>query len=103
MIFRSVVADMRLANGQIFSLPVTLDVNQDVATAIRNSSNVELRYEGKKVGSIEIEDIFTCDKTATALQVFGTSEDRHPGVTLLSDEQSFCGWQSKTKSARSKY
>lgn len=79
--FRSVVADMRLTTGKVFSLPVTLDVNQDVATAIRNTSNVELRYEGKKVGSIEVEDIYTCDKTATALQVFGTSEDRHPGVS----------------------
>ena len=79
--FRSVVADMRLANGQVFSLPVTLDVNQDVATAIRNESNVELRYEGKRVGSIEVKDIFTCDKPATALQAFGTSEDRHPGLS----------------------
>lgn len=60
---------------------MTLDINQDLARAIRNISNVELRYEGKKVGSIEVKDVFTCDKQATALQVFGTSEDRHPGVS----------------------
>lgn len=46
--FRSVVADMRLTSGEVFSLPVTLDINQDLARAIRNISNVELRYEGKK-------------------------------------------------------
>jgi len=78
--FRSVVADMRLANGQVFSLPVTLDIDEEVATSLRSSSTADLCFAGKAIGTIEINSIFTCKKQAVAVKLFGTDSDRHPGV-----------------------
>ena len=78
--FASVVSDMRLTNGEVFSLPVTLDVDEEVMNKIRNSSEVDLCFAGKKIGTIEIESIFTCEKPVIAKQLFGTDSIQHPGV-----------------------
>ena len=78
--FKSVVSDMRLTNGEVFSLPVTLDVDEKVTTNILRSSEVDLCFEGKTVGSIEIDSIFTYDKQVIAMQLFGTDSAQHPGV-----------------------
>ena len=78
--FRSVVADMRLSNGQVFSLPVTLDIDEEVAASLRSSSIADLYFAGKTIGTIEINSIFTCEKQAVAVKIFGTDSDRHPGV-----------------------
>ncbi len=78
--FNSVVAHMRLANGQVFSLPVTLDIDEETATNLRESSEVDLCFEGRTVGTIEVDSIFTCDKQVSAKQIFGTDSIHHPGV-----------------------
>jgi len=78
--FWSVVADMRLANGQVFSLPVTLDIDEEVANSLRSSTTADLCFAGKTIGTIEINSIFTCKKQAVAEKIFGTDLDRHPGV-----------------------
>ncbi|CAB4661193.1 unannotated protein [freshwater metagenome] len=78
--FKSVVSDMRLTNGEVFALPVTLDVSEENLTHLSKSSEVDLCFEGKTIGTMEIDSIFTCDKQTVAKQVFGTDSERHPGV-----------------------
>ena len=78
--FKSVVSDMRLTNGEVFSLPVTLDVDEEVMTKVLKSSEVDLCFEGITIGTIEIDSIFTCDKQVIAKQLFGTDSTQHPGV-----------------------
>jgi len=78
--FKSVVSEMRLTNGEVFSLPVTLDVDEEVMSKIRKSSEVDLCFAGKRVGTIEIGSIFTCEKPVIAKQLFGTDSTQHPGV-----------------------
>jgi sulfate adenylyltransferase len=78
--FNSVVSEMRLTNGEVFSLPVTLDVDEEVIKKIRRSSEVDLCFEGTKIGTLEIGSIFTCEKPAIAKQLFGTDSIQHPGV-----------------------
>jgi len=79
--FKSVVSDMRLTNGEVFSLPVTLDVDEEVKNKVRKSSEVDLCFAGKKIGTMEINSIFTCEKSVVARQVFGTDSEKHPGVS----------------------
>jgi len=78
--FKSVVYDMRLTTGEVFSLPVTLDVNEEVMTNLRKSSEVDLCFDGKTIGTIEINSIFYCDKKIIAKQIFGIDSAQHPGV-----------------------
>lgn len=78
--FNSVVSHMRLTNGQVFSLPVTLDVDEQTATNLRKSSSANLCYGDQIIGIIEIESVFTCEKQSVAKQIFGTESETHPGV-----------------------
>ena len=79
--FKSVVSDMRLLSGDVFSLPVLLDIEHSTAAEIRDAQTVDLTFEGQRVGHLEPRDFFKCDRPATAKLIYGTSDSRHPGVS----------------------
>ena len=78
--FRSVVAEMRLPSGAVFPLPVVLDVDARFADSLVPGRAISLSYEGATVGEVDVSDVYTCDKTAVAAQVYGTSDPAHAGV-----------------------
>jgi sulfate adenylyltransferase len=78
--FNSVVETMRLLSGDVFSLPVVMDIPEDQAAPIGNASKLDFFYEGSHVGEMIPQSVFTCDKQSVAKKVFGTSDRNHPGV-----------------------
>lgn len=78
--FRSVVSDMRLPDGKVFTLPVILDVTVETARRLRGLARVALVYEDQEVGEIAPECFFTCDRSSVVRAVFGTDDPQHPGV-----------------------
>ena len=77
-----VCAEMRLANGQLFPIPVTLPVNHDDAIALdREVALVDSRNDILAV--MTIEEIYEWDLAATAHDVFGTNDERHPLVAEM--------------------
>jgi len=86
--FTSVVNDMRLPNGQVFPLPVVLDIDEGDAERFSKCSEITLSFEGKTVGAVYPESIFTCDKSAVAQKVYGTVDMAHPGVAHFSHMKS---------------
>lgn len=94
--FRSVVENMRLANGSPFPLPVVLDVSAADADRLRGAARVALTYQGEEVGDVTPESFYTCDKEAAALAIFGTAERAHPGVAnFLAAGEMFVGGSAK--------
>lgn len=81
--FRGAVSDMRLPNGQVFPLPVVLDVSRADAERLRGRPKIALSYDGIEVGEIEPHSLFTCDKADTVRRVFSTDDPKHPGVRNL--------------------
>lgn len=80
--YERVVAEMRLANGQLFPIPVTLPVANDVSITLdRNVALVDSRNDILAV--MTIEEIYEWDLTATARDVFGTNDARHPLVAEM--------------------
>jgi sulfate adenylyltransferase len=71
--YQRVLADMCLENGILWPMPVTLDVSR---VALRDP-------EGVLLAVLEVTAVWRPDKTAEALQVFGTDEWLHPGVDYL--------------------
>jgi len=82
-VFRSVVSEMRLPDGAIFPLPVLLDVSKDDADRLRGCSSVALVFQDIEVGTLSLESIFTCDKSAVSAAVYGTRSIEHPGVRFF--------------------
>jgi len=84
--YESVCENMRLADGRLWPVPVTLDVSEDLAKSLEAGSRLALRdAEGIMLAALEVEDIWQPDLTAEAEQVFGGNHHEHPGVAYLNN------------------
>ncbi|MFL6331979.1 MAG: sulfate adenylyltransferase [Pyrinomonadaceae bacterium] len=74
---------LRLANGLVWSLPVTLAVKEDEANALGTGGDVAL-YQGKRLlGVLHLEEKYLRDAAREAAQVYRTTDEAHPGVRAL--------------------
>jgi len=80
------VDEMRLANGVLWSLPVTLAVEQDVAADIEEGQEIALCEDERVLAMMEVAEKFPYDrkiKEHEAQEVYRTTEEAHPGVAQL--------------------
>jgi sulfate adenylyltransferase len=82
--YESVVESMRLKNGLVWSLPITLPVSDEEAGDIRVGEEIALADgTGRTLATMIVEDRYSYDKEHEAQQVFGTTSDEHPGVAAV--------------------
>src|SRR3712207_5756036 len=82
--YDSVVETMHLKNGLVWSLPITLSVNDAEAGAIEEGDDVALvNGDGRILATMLVEDKYTYDKEREAREVFGTTNEEHPGVAAV--------------------
>jgi ATP sulfurylase/adenylyl-sulfate kinase len=87
MDYETVVDSMRLSDGLVWAMPVTLSVAKEEADALSLNQDVALTDgNGKIVGTMHVTDIFTYDKQKEAQNCFGTTETAHPGVARLMEQ-----------------
>lgn len=90
--YRHVVERMRLADGTVWSLPITLPVQAETAGALRIGDEAALigEEDGVLYGTIEVQSIFEIDPYHEAEKVFRTTDAAHPGVRKLLERPAFC-------------
>ncbi|MEM7239304.1 MAG: bifunctional sulfate adenylyltransferase/adenylylsulfate kinase [Pseudomonadota bacterium] len=82
--YDGVVENMRLANGALWPMPVTLDVAQDFADKVEAGQDIALRdAEGVILAIMSVTDKWTPDKSREAEKVFGADDLAHPAVNYL--------------------
>lgn len=80
--YQRVLTEMRLGNGTLFPIPITLTVNKaDLPThaewiTLRDSRNY-------LIAVMRMEEIFTWDAQREARLVLGTTDNRHPMVSEM--------------------
>jgi sulfate adenylyltransferase len=82
--YESVLDSMRLADGTLWPVPITLDVSEACAASAAPGAELALRdHEGVLIALLSVSEIYTPDKRREALAVFGTEDPAHPGVARL--------------------
>lgn len=80
-----VVRHTRLANGTVWSIPITLPVTKEKADDLLIGEDVKLTVNGEVYAVLKLEEIFTPDKEIEAQYVYQTIDRNHPGVKKLYD------------------
>ena len=78
--YERVVAEMRLANGVLFPIPITLPVDEPLPL----HHDVALRSQKNEILAVlTVEEVYGWDPDEAAMKVFGTTERRHPLVAEM--------------------
>ncbi len=79
-----VCAQMRLHDGTLWPIPVTLDVTPACAEGLAPGARLALRHpEGMPMAVLTVDDLWEPDRLHEAEAVFGTGDEGHPGVGHL--------------------
>jgi len=80
------VSDLRLSNGLLWSIPVTLAVDGTLAGQIKIGQEVALCEDEVPLAVMEVAEIYGYDKEREASLVYGTTDRNHPGVARLFEQ-----------------
>ncbi|SHE76459.1 sulfate adenylyltransferase [Seinonella peptonophila] len=87
--YQSICEQMRLANGLVWSIPISLPIPEEYERSFAHAQYIVLLSEmGERVAVVEVEEIYRVDQRAEAIAIFGTDDPSHPGVMRLSQQSS---------------
>ena len=86
--YRSVVADMRMRDGALWPIPITLAVAREQAATLREGGEIALvdGDSGELMGLMRVEERYEYDRKQEARDVFGTEDAAHPGVKKVYEQ-----------------
>ena len=86
--YKSVLETMRLSNGVVWSIPVTLDIKKE--QNIKEGDEVGLYDENNNfLGIIKVEEKYEYDKRKEVLSVYKTDDEKHPAVAKVFSQGEF--------------
>lgn len=82
--YESVVETMRLKNGLLWSVPITLPVSREEAANLKEGEDALLLDElGNAIAILHLQEKFSYDKKKEAKEVYRTTDEAHPGVKVV--------------------
>ena len=82
--YQSVVENMRLSNGLVWAIPITLAASLEEAKLLREGEDVALLEPGGlPLGILHLREKFGYDKKKEAANIYRTTDEAHPGVARL--------------------
>jgi sulfate adenylyltransferase len=82
--YAHVCESMRLADGTLWPVPITLDVPGEVAAEAEPGRSLALRdADGTLLAALHVTQAWRPDLAAEAAAVFGTTDPAHPGAAYL--------------------
>ncbi len=81
--YDSVVEHMRLPDGTVWPVPITLAVSKEFSNLAIGEKLVLRGEDGKNYAVLTVQDVYQPDKKREAIQVYKTTDLAHPGVAKL--------------------
>jgi len=82
--YNGVVDNMRLADGSLWPMPITLDVGESFADKVTIGQDIALRdQEGVILATMTVTDKWVPNKAHEAEMVYGADDSAHPAVNYL--------------------
>jgi len=75
--YQRVVTEMRLSDGTLWPIPITLDIKKELASKLSLNQRVALRdAEGNLIALLTIESIWEANKDFEAKSIYGSTNDK---------------------------
>jgi len=89
--YENVIENMRLANGIVWPIPITLSISEEIKNTIKNEKIIGLYTQDDKelIAVMELEDIYLYNKEKEAKYVYRTTDVNHPGVDYLYSQDKY--------------
>ena len=85
--FDSICNEMRLANGTVFPIPVTLAVDETVKGTLSEGGRAALYHaDGTLLAVMDVAELYDHNRDIEMDGVFRTRDEAHPGVKAIMDE-----------------
>ena len=81
--YRSVIDNTRLADGLVWSIPVALGISEEQKASIGSADAITLTDGGRPLAVLRVEEIYQPDLDKEARNVYGTTDQAHPGVAAI--------------------
>jgi sulfate adenylyltransferase len=87
--WRRSAAEMKLASGLFWPIPITLSCGKDLADSIRGAETVALtdQESGEIMGTLEVSEKYEIDKAFECNHVFRTDDPKHPGAAKVHQQR----------------
>jgi sulfate adenylyltransferase len=82
--YLSVVNDVKLPDGTLFSLPVVFDTDDE---EIVPGDKILLKQDDLEIATLTVESKYLASKPLECLSCYGTSSIEHPGVVMVAMEK----------------
>jgi sulfate adenylyltransferase len=86
--YDSVLNNMRLSNGTVWSIPIILSVKKEIADELKVGEDVLIKNQedSKEYAILHLQEKFERRKEEEALKVYKTQDKAHPGVKFLYEQ-----------------
>lgn len=88
--FLKVVHDLTLESGVAWPLPIVLDITSELARNIEPGDRIGIcSPDGTPVGILDADSVYRYNETETCENLFGTTDEDHPGVRAIQSKDPF--------------
>lgn len=80
----SVLNKMRLPGGEVWPIPIVLDIAEEIAASLVIGKSVALTNQSNKIiGLLHLSEKYKFNKAEFAQKLYGTRDRNHPGVVMV--------------------
>ena len=84
--FQSILDYMKLKTGEVWPLPIILNVSKIKADSLTIGEEISLVYNKEEIAKFFLKEKYPIDKEEYCLKIFGTNDKEHPGVKEIMNQ-----------------